>query len=61
MRFSLSRFTTDEDIDHVLKHLPPIVARLREMSPYWNSETQQGSETEFIPVKRRMKNAKAFH
>ena len=50
LRFSLSRFTTDEDIDHVLEQLPPIVERLREMSPYWNTETQQGSATEFIPV-----------
>lgn len=50
LRFSLSRFTSDEDIDHVLEHLPPIVERLREMSPYWNTETQQGSATEFIPV-----------
>ncbi|MGP8305479.1 cysteine desulfurase NifS [Vibrio sp. YIC-376] len=50
LRFSLSRFTTDEDIDHVLEHLPPIVERLREMSPYWNNQTQQGSATEFIPV-----------
>nr|WP_321273874.1 cysteine desulfurase NifS [uncultured Vibrio sp.] len=50
LRFSLSRFTTDEEIDHVLEQLPPIVERLREMSPYWNTETQQGSATEFIPV-----------
>jgi cysteine desulfurase len=34
IRFSLSRFTTDEDIDLVVKELPPIVQRLREMSPF---------------------------
>lgn len=34
IRFSLSRFTTDEEIDLVLKELPPIVKRLREMSPF---------------------------
>ena len=33
IRFSLSRYNTDEDIDHVLKHLPGIVERLLEISP----------------------------
>jgi cysteine desulfurase len=33
VRFSLSRYTTAEDVDHVLKHLPGIIARLRTMSP----------------------------
>ncbi len=31
IRFSLSRLTTDEDIDYVLEVLPPLVARMREM------------------------------
>ncbi|WP_136514269.1 cysteine desulfurase NifS [Geomonas edaphica] len=34
IRFSLSRFTTDDDIDAVIKELPPIISRLREMSPF---------------------------
>ena len=34
IRFSLSRYTTDAEIDLVIKELPPIVARLREMSPF---------------------------
>ena len=33
MRATLSEFTTDEDIDAILAELPPIVHRLREMSP----------------------------
>jgi len=34
VRFSLSRYTTDADIDYTLEKLPGIVRRLREMSPF---------------------------
>jgi cysteine desulfurase len=34
IRFSLSRFTTDEEIDAVIRELPPIIKRLRDMSPF---------------------------
>lgn len=34
VRFSLSDQTTPADIDLVLKELPPIIARLREISPF---------------------------
>ncbi|HEY4745324.1 MAG TPA: cysteine desulfurase NifS [Desulfuromonadaceae bacterium] len=34
IRFSLSRFTTPEEIDTVIRELPPIIARLRQMSPF---------------------------
>ena len=33
LRFSLGRRTTKKDLDYVLKVLPPIVAKLRQMSP----------------------------
>jgi len=33
IRFSLSRFNTEEEIDYIISELPPIIARLREMSP----------------------------
>ena len=33
VRFSLSRYNTDEDIEYILNHLPPIIERLREMNP----------------------------
>ena len=35
IRFSLSRYTTEEEIDVVIKTLPPIIDRLRDMSPFW--------------------------
>ncbi|MBB4198450.1 cysteine desulfurase NifS [Rhodoblastus sphagnicola] len=35
LRFSLSRDTTDAEIDAVLQHLPAIVASAREKSPLW--------------------------
>ena len=34
-RFSLSRFNTAAEIDKVIEALPPIIAQLREISPYW--------------------------
>jgi|TARA_Y100000310_G_scaffold130175_1_gene129372 cysteine desulfurase len=35
LRLTLSRFTTEEEIEHVLKVLPGIVENLRKMSPLW--------------------------
>ena len=34
VRLSLSRYNTDEDIDYIIEHLPPIIKRLREISPF---------------------------
>ncbi len=34
IRFSLSRYTTGREIDYVLEVLPPIIEKLREISPY---------------------------
>ena len=33
LRFSLGIYNTDADVDHLLAHLPPIIARLRASSP----------------------------
>jgi len=33
IRFSLSRYSEASDVDSVLKHMPPIIKRLRELSP----------------------------
>ena len=34
IRFSLSRYTTEEEIDYVLEHMPKVIDRLRELSPF---------------------------
>jgi cysteine desulfurase len=38
IRFSLSRFTTEKEIDYLLEILPEIINRLLKISPYWNFE-----------------------
>jgi cysteine desulfurase len=51
IRFSLSRYTTECEIDRVIAAVPPIIARLRKLSPYW---TETGPVTDpgqmFQPV-----------
>jgi cysteine desulfurase len=37
LRFSLSKLTTDEDVDFALAIVPPAVARLRELSPVYQA------------------------
>jgi len=35
IRFSLSKYNTEEDIDKVINVLPGIVEKLRNVSPFW--------------------------
>jgi cysteine desulfurase len=37
VRFSLSRYTTDAEIDRVIEVFPGIVDNLRRLSPYWDA------------------------
>jgi cysteine desulfurase len=54
VRFSLSRYTTEEEIDYVLEKVPALIAKLREMSPYWKTlpaeETSGDAAPSFNPV-----------
>jgi len=34
VRLSLSRYNTDEEIQYIIEQLPPIIKRLREISPF---------------------------
>ncbi len=37
VRLSLGDYNTEEDVDYILETLPPIVERLRSMSPLWEA------------------------
>ena len=40
IRFSLSIYNTAEEIDFVVKTLPPIIEKLRALSPYWEEKAK---------------------
>jgi cysteine desulfurase len=40
IRFSLSRYTTEADVDRVLEVMPGIVQRLRDLSPFNNDQAE---------------------
>ena len=35
IRLSLSVYNTKEEMDYIIEHLPPIIQRLRDISPFW--------------------------
>jgi cysteine desulfurase len=37
VRFSLSRYNTQQDIDWIIEIFPKVVANLRKLSPYWDN------------------------
>ncbi|MFZ7113604.1 MAG: cysteine desulfurase NifS [Desulfatiglandales bacterium] len=40
IRFSLSIFNTEKEIDFVVEEVPPIIEKLRSFSPFWKPEGQ---------------------
>jgi len=46
LRLTLSYETTEEEVDHIIKTVPRIVAQLREISPVWDA--LERGEKEFI-------------
>lgn len=49
IRFSLSRYNTEEEVDKVIEAVPPIVAQLRKLSPYWSGTSPAEKEKAFSP------------
>lgn len=50
IRFSLSRYTREKEIDYVIDALPPIISRLRMLSPYWQDGKPLPVESSFAPI-----------
>lgn len=51
VRFSLSRYNTMEEVEQVIEAVPPIVAKLRKLSPYWGENGPiENPEESFAPV-----------
>lgn len=48
IRFSLSRYNTEAEIDRVIAAVPPIIGQLRKLSPYWQ-DGKPASDT-FAPA-----------
>ena len=41
LRLSIGDFTTEEDIDYIIEKLPPVIERLRMMSPLYDAVMKQ--------------------
>lgn len=44
IRFSLSRYNTEQDVDRIIEVFPKVIASLRKISPYWDQENNKPRE-----------------
>ena len=44
IRFSLSVYNSKEEMDYIIEHLPPIITRLRDISPFWKDYVRSQSK-----------------
>ncbi|MEE9615232.1 MAG: cysteine desulfurase NifS [Thermodesulfobacteriota bacterium] len=47
VRFSLGSSTTEEDVDYLVEKMPPIVERMRNMSPLWSEAEGKAANISF--------------
>jgi cysteine desulfurase len=50
VRFSFSRYNTEKEVDYIIDHVPPIINRLKEISPY-------SAEIEELELKASARNS----
>lgn len=51
IRFSLSVYNTEEEIDRVIAAVPPIIQQLRKLSPYWGEQGPSANpQASFAPT-----------
>ena len=51
IRFSLSRYNSEAQIDRVIAAVPPIIAQLRQLSPYWGERGPVAEHAKgFVPA-----------
>lgn len=50
IRFSLSRYIREKEIDYVIETLPAIISKLRMLSPYWNAGAPGLTDSAFAPT-----------
>jgi len=52
VRFSLSVYNTKEEMGYIVEHLPPIIERLRDISPFWEDYLHAREKTSMAPMQQ---------